>query len=37
MNLASEKNEIIKCIHSLENPDVIEEINSKILGWNGAY
>ena len=27
MNLASEKNEIIKWIHSLENPAVIEEIN----------
>ena len=27
MNLASEKNEIIKWFHSLENPAVIEEIN----------
>ena len=27
MNLASEKNEIIKWIHSLENPAFIEEIN----------
>ena len=27
MNLAYEKNEIIKWIHSLENPAVIEEIN----------
>ncbi len=27
MNLASEKNEIIKWIHSLENPAVVEEIN----------
>ena len=27
MNLASEKNEIIKWIHSLENPAVFEEIN----------
>ena len=27
MNLASEKNEIIKWIHSLENPAVIEETN----------
>lgn len=27
MNLASEKSEIIKWIHSLENPAVIEEIN----------
>lgn len=27
MNLATEKSEIIKWIHSLENPAVIEEIN----------
>ena len=27
MNLAAEKNEIIKWINSLENPAIIEEIN----------
>jgi hypothetical protein len=27
MNISAEKNEIIKWINSLENPDTIEEIN----------
>ncbi|WP_326984770.1 hypothetical protein VUJ46_09645 [Chryseobacterium sp. MYb264] len=27
MNISAEKNEIIKWIYSLENPEIIEEIN----------
>lgn len=28
MNISAEKNEIIKWINSLENPDIIDEINT---------
>ncbi|SHL23246.1 hypothetical protein SAMN05444267_101457 [Chryseobacterium polytrichastri] len=28
MNISAEKNEIIKWINSLENPDIIAEINT---------